>query len=176
MLQWMAANWRVLGCAFVGLAFVGLILLDGMNVLPGDWVSSIVLAALGAGAIVVAACLLSGKFELTINRIRPQILFAIIALSVIALITISPISLNDSSGAAETPIENADVDPLAAQAALFDKEREVLERKASRQNIAALAVGGLIALATRLLESEKGPKGTRPSGNQPDEDDQSTAG
>lgn len=172
MRQWIITNWRVLACAFLGLAFVGLILLDGMNLLPADWVIKIVPAALGAGAIVVVACLFSNKFDLNINKIRPQIMFALVALSVIALITIGPTPERQPEGSEEAQAEMTAEEQLVVQKAQFDVEREYLKRGASRQNIAALAVGGLIALATRLLESEKGPSHTTTASNRNDQNEQ----
>ena len=66
-------------------------------------------------ALAGVICFVKGSCKLTIGKVRPQVMVALIALSAVALFT-----LNDSD----------------------------------MQNIATLAVGGLIALATRIIEHD----------------------
>ena len=159
MLQWLAAKCKVLTCALIGLMFAGLIISDGLRLLPREtdkWLGSITWMVLGAGAIILVACFLSNRFDLNFDKFRPQIMAAILALSVVALISINPVSSKAQPDSQAEALNNMSTqEQLAVQEAAFEKERETLARNASRQNIAALAVGGLIALATRLLEAEK---------------------
>ena len=76
--------------------------------------------AIGAGLVVLAACLIFDKSKLHIGVIRPQVLIVLLALAVVTLSAI------DSSS----------------------------ETNQSVKNIAALAVGGMIALASQIVEND----------------------
>lgn len=107
------------------------------------WMRDIVWVAIGAGLVVLAACLLFDKSKLDIGVIRPQVLIVLLALTVITLFAL------DSSS----------------------------ETNQNVQNIAALAVGGMIALASRIIgkdsddDNKRDDKESKGTTSNSDEDD-----